>query len=78
MVKMIFLAPNTEALEALDDKIDVLLSEAHSRNIPICYCLNKRKLVRVVHLPPPLIHNLNLQFLITFLYSWMCREKLLN
>jgi len=45
MVKLIFLAPNTEALDALDEKIDVLITEAQSKDIPICYCLNKRKLV---------------------------------
>ena len=45
MVKLIFLAPNTEALDVLDEKIDSLLYEAQSKDIPICYCLNKRKLV---------------------------------
>ena len=45
MVKLIFLAPNTEALDVLDEKIDLLLYEAQCKDIPMCYCLNKRKLV---------------------------------
>ena len=44
-VKLILLAPNTEALDVLDEKIEGLLLEAEQRNIPICYCMNKRKLV---------------------------------
>lgn len=47
-VRVIFLAPNTEALDTLDEKIDNLVVQAQKNKVPVCYCLNKRKLVRKI------------------------------
>mmetsp|Transcript_19459 Transcript_19459/g.32502 ORF Transcript_19459/g.32502 Transcript_19459/m.32502 type:complete len:97 (+) Transcript_19459:1008-1298(+) len=42
--KLLLLAPNTEANEAVDEKISTLVEEAMQRDIPLCYCLSKRVL----------------------------------
>jgi ribosomal protein L7Ae-like RNA K-turn-binding protein len=47
-VRIVFLAINTEASEALDDKLDALINEAKQREVPICYCLSKRLLGKAV------------------------------
>jgi len=49
-VKLLLLAPNTEANEVLDDKIDLLISEAQQRGVPVCYCLSKRLLGKAAQL----------------------------
>jgi ribosomal protein L7Ae-like RNA K-turn-binding protein len=49
-VRVLLLAPNTEANEAVDDKIDSLIEEARQREVPVCYCLSKRILGKAVQL----------------------------
>ena len=47
---MLLLAPNTEANEILDEKIDALIEAAQQREVPLCYCLSKRILGKAVQL----------------------------
>lgn len=49
-VRILLLAPNTEANDAVDEKIDGLIEEARSREVPVCYCLSKRLLGKAVQL----------------------------
>jgi ribosomal protein L7Ae-like RNA K-turn-binding protein len=49
-VRVLLLAPNTEANEVVDDKIDALIQEARRRDVPVCYCLSKRLLGKAVQL----------------------------
>lgn len=42
--RLLLLAPNTEASEELDHRIDSLLSLASEKEIPAIYCLSKRLL----------------------------------
>lgn len=49
-VRLLLLAPNTEANEAMDEKIDLLISETQAREVPVCYCLSKRILGKAVQL----------------------------
>jgi ribosomal protein L7Ae-like RNA K-turn-binding protein len=48
--KLLLLAPNTEASEVLDDRIDALIAETRHREVPICYCLSKRLLGKSLQL----------------------------
>lgn len=42
------LAPDTEVSETIDGKLDVLLDEIKQRDIPVIYCLNRRKLGKAI------------------------------
>jgi hypothetical protein len=44
------LAPDTECSEALDDKVDLIIAEANSREVPIAYCLSRRRIGKAVGL----------------------------
>ncbi len=46
--KLVLLAPNTETSDVLDDKIDDLIHECHDKEVPIIYCLNRRKLGKAI------------------------------
>jgi ribosomal protein L7Ae-like RNA K-turn-binding protein len=48
--KLILLAPDTECSEALDDKVDLVIAEAQSREVPVCYCLSRRRIGKAVGL----------------------------
>lgn len=48
--RLLLLAPNTEANEVVDEKIDTLISEAQQREVPLCYCLSKRILGKAAQL----------------------------
>jgi ribosomal protein L7Ae-like RNA K-turn-binding protein len=48
--KLVLLSPDTEESDALDDKIDYLIELALAKEIPILYCLNRRKLGKAVNL----------------------------
>ena len=45
---LVLLAPDTEESEALDSKMDDLINEAHAREIPILFCLSRRKLAKSI------------------------------
>jgi len=47
---LLLIAPNTEESEVLDDRIESLIDEAISRDIPACYCLSKRLLGKACQL----------------------------
>lgn len=49
-MRLLLLAPNTEANEVMDEKIDLLIGEAQVRQVPVCYCLSKRILGKAVQL----------------------------
>jgi len=49
-VRLLLLAPNTEANEAVDEKIGALIDEAQRREVPLCYCLSKRILGKAAQL----------------------------
>ena len=49
-VRVLLLAPNTEANDVVDDKISNLIEEARRREVPVCYCLSKRLLGKAVQL----------------------------
>jgi hypothetical protein len=46
---LVLLAPDTEVSEALDGKLSALIDEAQSRDVPILYCLTRRKLGKALH-----------------------------
>jgi ribosomal protein L7Ae-like RNA K-turn-binding protein len=46
--KLVLLAPDTEASDTLDGKLDAMLDEARRREVPVLYCLNRRKLGKAV------------------------------
>lgn len=47
-VKALLLAPDTEASDAVDDKLQQLVALAIEREIVVLFCLNRRKLGRAV------------------------------
>lgn len=49
-VRLLLIAPNTEESEVLDNKIESLMDEAATRDIPVCYCLSKRLLGKACQL----------------------------
>lgn len=49
-MRLVLLAPNTEALEVVDDKLNHLIDEALVRQVPVMYCLSKRLLGKAVQL----------------------------
>lgn len=49
-VKLLVLAPNTEAADELDSKIDVLVAEAQARDVGMLYALNKRQLGKALQM----------------------------
>jgi ribosomal protein L7Ae-like RNA K-turn-binding protein len=46
--KLVLLAPDTEVSDTVDEKVDSLISEAQSREIPVLYCLNRRRLGKAI------------------------------
>jgi ribosomal protein L7Ae-like RNA K-turn-binding protein len=50
-MKLILLAPNTEASVALDQKIVQLLVLADALSIPVCHCLSRRLLGKALQMP---------------------------
>lgn len=38
------LSPDTESCDVLDDRVDSIVSAASEREIPVLYCLNRRRL----------------------------------
>ena len=48
--KLILLSPDTECSEALDDKLDTVIAEAASKEIPVLYCLSRRKIGKAIGL----------------------------
>ena len=49
LVKLLLLAPDSEASEAIEGVLNVLLEEARVREVPVLYCLNRRKLGKAAH-----------------------------
>ncbi len=45
---LVLVAPDTEESEALDSKLDDLIREAQAREIPILFCLSRRKLAKSI------------------------------
>jgi hypothetical protein len=43
------LAPDSEASDAVDDKLDNLIAEANKREVPVLYGLTRRKLAKAIH-----------------------------
>ena len=46
--KIVFLAPDTEASAAIDAKLMALVEESKLREVPIVYCMSRRRLGRAV------------------------------
>lgn len=42
--RLVLLAPDTEVSDVLDNKVALIIQEAKERNIPVLYCLTRRKL----------------------------------
>jgi len=49
-VKLILLAPDTEINECIDGKIEAVIDLALASEIPVIYCLNRRKLAKACQL----------------------------
>lgn len=49
LVKLLILAPDSEASEALDMSLNALLDYAQQNDVAALYCLNRRKLGKAVH-----------------------------
>lgn len=48
--RLVLLAPDTESSEAVDDKLQTLIALAQAKEIPMMYCLSRRKLAKACHL----------------------------
>ena len=49
LVKLLLLAPDSEASEAIECVLSILLEEARVREVPVLHCLNRRKLGKAAH-----------------------------
>ena len=49
-VRIVFIAPNTDVSEELDEKIDHIMLEARNREIDVMYCLSKRLLGKALQM----------------------------
>jgi ribosomal protein L7Ae-like RNA K-turn-binding protein len=47
-VKLLLIAPDTEISGTIDQKLDILLDLAVEKDIPIIYCLNRKKLGKAI------------------------------
>lgn len=45
---MLLVAPNTEAVDALDEKIQENIDAAIAHNVPVLYCLSRRLLGKAI------------------------------
>lgn len=50
-IKLVLIAPDTEASEVLDTKLANIISVAQGLSIPIIYCLNRRQLCKCTGAP---------------------------
>ena len=46
--RLVLLAIDTEESEALDSKLQILLDEAKAREIPVLYCMSRRRLAKAM------------------------------
>lgn len=49
-VRIVFIAPNTDVSEELDDKLALIIAEAQRRDMDIMYCLSKRLLGKALQM----------------------------
>ena len=47
--RLVLLAPDTEASDELDKKINDIMKESTEQSVPVMYCLSRRKLGKAVH-----------------------------
>lgn len=46
---MLLLAPDTEESISLDEKLQKMIYDAYSKNIPVLYCLSRRRLAKAIN-----------------------------
>lgn len=46
---LILLAPDTEISDVIDDKVQALVNDVKKHEIPVLYCLSRRRLAKALH-----------------------------